>query len=326
MSQWELIGSPSSGIVGRVQTKPRNGAIASGLVAAVILWGGNNTGVKVLVKQWPALTTGSTRFIAAGLLMLAVFRWTNWLGRQVPMSAETKRILWTRCALSFAVYIAVFNWALQLTELSHVAVYLAAAPVWALLWEGWPERSWKSAQRYGAAALAFSGVLALFLPSLLHAKSGGIFGEILGLACSVLWTNFGEQCRAVGSDIPGPQVTAQTFWRAGILLAPLSFVELATGSTMPLPASLLGIPLFCAIFGGGVAFALWNHGLRHWKTSQVYLFSNLIPLSNMAWAHACLREQITTRFWISTLLIISGGLLSQANWQRIFGMRWLPTD
>jgi drug/metabolite transporter (DMT)-like permease len=310
---------------GRVEKKSDHGAIAAGLVLAVMLWGANNTGVKVLVKYWPPITTGSTRFLAAGLLMLALFRWTIWFGGRTPLTTEMKRLLWLRSGLSLAVYIVVFNWALKLTELSHVALYLGAAPVWALLWEGPPEKNWKSLQRYGAAALALSGVMFLFLPMLRHRTSGGLLGEILGLSCSVLWTNFGRQCRSLGAELTGMEVSAHTFWRAALLLAPFSVVELAT-QPFVLRTDLVLVQSFCVIGGSVVAFALWNNGLRHWPTSQVYLFNNLIPLSNMAWANICLGEPITTRFWISMLLIASGVLLGQANLQRIFGRRWLPFD
>jgi drug/metabolite transporter (DMT)-like permease len=95
---------------------------------------------------------------------------------------------------------------------------------------------------------------------------------------------------------------------------------------MPLRTNLVLVQLFCVIGGGVMAFALWNHGLRHWRTSQVYLFNNFIPLSNMAWAGVCLHEKITARFWVSMLLIAAGVLLGQANWQRIFGGRWQPFD
>ena len=64
--------------------------------------------------------------------MLALFRWTKWFGGRTPLTAEMRRLLWVRSGLSLAVYIVVFNWALKLTELSHVALYLGAAPVWAL--------------------------------------------------------------------------------------------------------------------------------------------------------------------------------------------------
>jgi len=151
-----------------VEKKPNNGVIAMGLVLAVLLWGANNTGIKVLVGFWPPITVGSTRFLAAGLLMLGLFRWSQWFGGQTRLTPEMKRLLWTRTGMSLAVYIVAFNWALKLTELSHVAIYLGAAPVWALLWEGPPEKNWKSLQRYAAAALAFGGVLILFVPTLRH--------------------------------------------------------------------------------------------------------------------------------------------------------------
>jgi drug/metabolite transporter (DMT)-like permease len=217
-----------------------------------------------------------------------------------------------------------FNWALKLTELSHVAIYLGAAPVWALLWEGPPEKNWKSLQRYGAAALAFCGVLILFLPTLRHPASG-ILGESLGLACGVLWTYFGRQTRSLGRELSGMEITAHTFWRAALLLAPFSVVELASHK-IAWRTDLALVQLFCVVGGGVIAFALWNHGLREWKTSQVYLFSNLIPVSNMAWANLCLREPITPRFWVSMLFIVAGMLLGRTDWQNIVGRRWLPFD
>ena len=212
-----------------MRTKANNGAIAAGLVFAVFLWGASNTGVKFLVRFWPPIALGSSRFLAAGLVLLALLRWTRLFGAQKkPLPAELEKALWWRGGLSLAVYIVVFNWALKLTALSHVALYLGAAPVWALLWEGRPDRSWKSAQRYGAAALAFCGVLVLFLPMLRNGRPGSILGEIMGMACGVLWTNYGVQCRALGRDLSGAEISAHTFLRAGLLMAPLAMIELSS--------------------------------------------------------------------------------------------------
>ncbi len=291
---------------------------------AVFLWGANNTAVKFLVRFWPPIAIGSTRFVAAGLVLLALLRWTKLFGGRSALSPELKRMLWWRGGLSLAAYIAAFNWALKLTALSHVALYLGAAPVWALLWESPPERNWRSARRYGAAALALGGVLMLFLPTARKA-GGSLAGEILGLACSILWTNFGVQCRSFGRELSGAEISAHTFWRAGLLLAPLALAEVWT-ARLPWRADLVWAQLFCVLGGGVAAFALWNGALRHWRTSQVYLFNNLIPLSNMAWANVCLGEPVTSGFWAAMALIAAGLLLGQANWQKIFGALWPPLD
>ena len=55
--------------------------IIPGLLFTVFLWGGNNVGVKFLVRTWPPVFVGSTRFLCAGMLMFAILRWTNWLGK-----------------------------------------------------------------------------------------------------------------------------------------------------------------------------------------------------------------------------------------------------
>lgn len=302
--------------------KTSNSAISVGLLFAVFLWGANNAGTKFLVQTWPPIFVGCTRFISAGLILLALFRSTNLFGAQSHLSRELKSRLWWRGGLNLALYIIAFNWALTMTSASHVALYLGASPVWALLWEGKPERNWKTFRRYFAAALAFSGVLVLSWPALENGSTR-LLGEILALVASVLWTNYGRQCRGLGEHLSGAEISAYTFWRAGVLASPIAIIELAR-KPLVLRSDLILIQAFCILASGVVAFALWNNALRHWKTSQVYLFNNLIPLSTMTWAHLFLGEIITKTFWFAMVLIVAGVLIGQANWQKIFGKRWLP--
>jgi len=305
-----------------VQNKPNNTVIAAGLFMAVFIWGANNAAAKYIVKTWPANFTGSTRFLAAGLIFLAMLRWTKWFGDTHPVTLDLNRRLWWRGGLSLAVYIVVFNWALKLAPLSHVALYLGAAPVWALLWEGRPERNWKSFQRYGAAALAFSGVLLLLWPSL-RKGTGGLAAGILGFACGPLWTNFGNQCRDLGRDLSGAEVSAHTFGRAGLLLVPFAVGELCTQS-VPLRIGVVLAQAVCVLGGSVAAFAIWNSALRHWPVSRVYLFNNLIPLISSGWAYFWLGEPLTGTFWPAMLLIGAGVLLGQPYWEKLFARRWLP--
>lgn len=308
-------------------TSRNNGTIAAGLVLAVALWGGNNVGAKFLVKTWPPIWTASTRSLCAGLLIFALLRWTRLLGESTAAPASIKRQLWWRTGLSLAVYLVIFTWALRLTAVSHVALYLGASPVWALLWEGTAGRTrWMLAKRYGAAVLALLGVLALFWPSLRHASSHtNILGELFGLAASVLWTVHGRQCRLLGNHLTGAQLTAHNMWRAGLLMLPLALYEAATNKIIWQP-QLIGIQAYCIAAGAVVSFALWNNALRHWKTSEVYLFNNLIPVSTMLWAHFCVGEPMTSTFWTAMGLVVAGVVIGQTNWEKFLGAKWLPAE
>lgn len=286
-----------------------NASLAVGLVIAVALWGGNNAGTKWLVGSWPPIWTGGTRFLCAGLLLLAVLRMTRWFGEYVVPSRELSRALWLRGGLSLAAYIVAFNFALRYTSASHVALYLGASPVWALLWEAVSERIKIGWARWGAALLALSGVGVLLAPSL-AGSNVSLIGELLGLMTSVLWTNYGRQSRKLSATLNGAEVSAHTMWRAGVWLLPLALMEVMR-SGVPISAKLLGVQSYCIVAGGVIAFALWNRALGQWPASRVLLFNNLIPVSTMAWAYFCLDEPVTPTFLVALGLIALGVLLGQ---------------
>jgi drug/metabolite transporter (DMT)-like permease len=288
-----------------------NAVIAGGLVFAVALWGGNNVGTKWLVESWPPIWTGSTRFACAGLLLLAVLRSTDWLGKYVVPSRELNRALWWRGGLSLAAYIVVLNLALRLTSASHVALYLGASPIWALLWESITDPASRQPRRYVAASTALVGVVILLWPAL-AASSVNLSGELLGLVAGLLWMNYGQQSRKLSVTLSGTEVSAHTMWRAGIWLSPLALIEL-TRTFMPVTPLLLGVQSYCILAGGVVAFALWNNALRHWPTSRVLLFNNLIPVSTLTWAHFCLGEAVSPTFWVAMILIAAGVILGQTG-------------
>jgi drug/metabolite transporter (DMT)-like permease len=180
-----------------------------------------------------------------------------------------------------------------------------------LLWEGVGDRSRLTLRRGGAAALALGGVFVLLWPAL-KTTSLQLTGEVLGLTASVLWTNYGRQCRALASTLSGAEVSAQTMWRAGVWLVPVGLIEVVQQG-LAFDLRLGAIQLYCIVAGGVVAFAIWNNALQHWPTSQVLLFNNLIPLSTMTWSHFCLSEAVTSTFWGAMSLIAAGVVLGQTN-------------
>ena len=300
-------------------SQPKNNAVIAGsLLFTVFLWGGNNVGTKWLVMAWPPVFTGGIRFLLAGILLLAVLRFTKFLGAFQPLTRELRRQLWLRGGLTLAVYIAAFNWALRFTTASHVALYLGASPVWALLWEEKPRRSWASARSYGAALLALTGVVVLLWPALQTVKLN-LLGEVLGLAASVLWAAYSRQVRGLSAHLAGTEVAAHTMWMAGIWMLPIGVMELAMHG-FSINGEQAGVLVFCVVFGGVVPYALWNSALRHWRTNQVMLFNNLIPLSSGVWACYLLGEPLTHTFWAAMVLIVSGVILGQVDWTKIFGM------
>lgn len=303
-----------------------NGGILAGVLLAIFIWGGNNAAIRYSVGTWGPAFLASSRFLVAGLLMLGLLHGTRWLGRPTVLTAELRKELWLRGGLSIAVYVIVFNYALKFTTASNAALYIGTAPVWALVWEERPALTWRSAQRYGAAFLALAGVIILFWPALnFHDREARWVGDLLSLAAAVLWTNYGRQCRRLGRHLSGAEMTAHNMWRAGLLLLPFAVLEVALRG-LPWSLSVAIAHTYTIIFGVLVAFVVWTNALRHWPTSKVYLFNNLIPLSTVLWAYATLSEPISPNFWLAMLFIVFGVILGQADWQKILGNRFQPAE
>jgi drug/metabolite transporter (DMT)-like permease len=307
-----------------VRLSESNGGIITGLVLAVILWGANNTGMKFLLGFWPPIGLGCVRFLCAGVILWFVQGW--WQGRTTRgvIAPEERHALWWRTGLTLAVYIVTFNWALVFAPVSHVALYLGAAPIWALLLERQRAKGWRFLKQWMAAGLALSGVVVLFWPAVRSGKTSWM-GELLGLGASVLWAIHGRECGHLGTRLTTIEITAHTMLRAGIWLLPLATIEFV-------PRHMVfrwdGCWVFgYTILGGGVAaFVLWNQALTQWSVSRVFLFNNLIPISSMAWAHVCLGEPATRTFALAMVMIVGAVLLAQTNWEKLFGPRWLPSE
>jgi drug/metabolite transporter (DMT)-like permease len=301
-----------------VSQSKNNAVIAGGLLFTVFLWGGNNAGTDWLVMSWPPVFTGSIRFLVAGILLLALLRFTTFLGAFQPLTPKLRRQLWLRGGLTLAVYIAAFNWALRFTSAAHVALYLGASPVWALLWEEKPGRKWSSVRRYGAALLTLAGVVVLLWPAVTAVKMN-LLGEVLGLISSFLWAAFGRQVRELSTHLAGTEVAAHTMWMAGVWLQPVAMVELAVLG-FAVNGTQAGVLAFCIVCGGVVPYALWNSALRHWRNSQVMLFSNLLPLSTAVWVYCFFGEPVTHTFWAAMVLVVAGVVLGQGDWIKFFGL------
>jgi drug/metabolite transporter (DMT)-like permease len=205
---------------------------------------------------------------------------------------------------------------LRRIPVSHIALYLGASPVWALLWEERPRWNLSSGQRYGAALLALAGVFILCQPALRHGQSN-LAGEFLGLLASFTWANFSRQSRLLAARVNGVAVAAHSMWMAGAWLLPFGIYEIATRGIL-LDAPHLGVQALCILFGSVVPYAFWNSALRFWRTSRVMLFNNFIPLTTALWAYFLLHEPITPTFCAAMILIVAAVLLGQMNWQKVF--------
>lgn len=295
------------------------------LTAAILLWGANNVSLKQVLARWPPLFTGATRFLAAGLLLLALSR-NRWLfGDPVPMPPDRSRRLWFG-GLLLALYVAACNWTLHFLPASLFALHMAASPAWALLLEGRIEAARRvRLRRWLAVSLTFAGVGVLLLPAWRSGGSG--LGHLFGVGTGLLWTFYSRECRRLGDGWAGSAVSAHTMWRGGLLLVLPAAAEIVQARAWPeFEPRTLGFHLFCITLGGIVPFSLWTRSLTRWPVSKVALFGNLIPLTTASWDYVVFGTPLSATFWTASLLILGGVALSQWEILRQGVRWWIPEE
>ena len=300
---------------------PRHLLIAASLVLATIVWGANNATIGYLVGSqygdWPVLWTTGTRLLFAGLLLMALLKWTRLFGEASPVPADLNRRLWTRGGLLFIGWAAGFSWAVTYTPVSHASLYLAASPVWGLLLEERPRLHRESLRKYLAALLALAGIIVLFLPKLSNDAIQGHrwLGDLIAFSASWSWTIYSRESRQISDRISGMMYTAQTALRAGLLLLPFVIWE-SSENPPTLKPHLIGWQIFSIFAGTIVGLGIWNNVLRHWPVSRALLFNNLIPVFAMLFAWFCLDEQLTPTFVPAMVLVVAGVFVGLAPWRR----------
>ena len=191
----------------------KNLIIATSLVLATVVWGANNTTIGYIVRDWPVLWTTGTRLIFAGLLLMAVLRWTRIFGEPKPVPTDIEARLWWRGGLLFIGWTAGFwAWAVTYTPVAHASLYLAASPIWGLLLEERPKFQRDSIRKYFAALLALLGIIILFWPKL-HADAGtgnSWIGDLIAFGASWSWTLYSRESRYLSSRVGAMEYTAQT--------------------------------------------------------------------------------------------------------------------
>ena len=240
--------------------------------------------------------------------MLTLVRFFPSFGPKKVIDADLRRRLWFGPGLAFTVYLMSFIWALKFTTASNVAVYFATSPVFAMLWDRFEGQRVPWKRMLIAAGLTFIGVVWLFLPTLSGAGFGW-FGDSLAFAGSLLWVHFSHLSRKFQSLLPAAQLNGEIFWRTAVFASPFALYDHFTAD-IHWDTNVV-IAYIYAILGPSIfAFMAWAFALKHWPTSKVMLFVNLIPLLTALWAWVILGESIQSNFWIAMIFVAAGVYVS----------------
>ncbi|BDU76799.1 DMT family transporter [Mesoterricola sediminis] len=215
--------------------------------------------------------------------------------------------------LGVAVNQVVFLYGLRYTLGSHAALLYALTPTLVLLigWVRGVERP--SLRKAAGIALAFGGVLALFLD-----RAGAalpprwLLGDLLVLAAVLAWAAYTVASRPLSIRHGAATSTALVMLLGFAMMLPLGCLGLAGFRPSGVPAAGWVGAVYLGVVASVVMYLLWVHALSLKEPSRVAIAANGQPVLTALLAWAFLGQPVTPHFLLGAALVVSGVVLSHA--------------
>jgi drug/metabolite transporter (DMT)-like permease len=275
----------------------------TGLSIVYVVWGSTYLAIRVVVEDLPAMLSGGTRFLIAGLIMLAIV--AARVDRSVLTSVTRGELAWAAfCGTALA---AGGNGLVMVAEQSIAsglaALIVAMVPVWVVLMRR------ASGERVARVTLigvvfGFGGVALLLLPG------GGGHSEPLGfflvVIASLSWATGSFASSRV--SLPGNPFlsTALQMSIGGVVML---LIGLMFGETCDVHADAFDVDAVLAwayliVFGSLIAFTAYVWLLQNAPISKVATYAYVNPVIAILLGAVILSEDVTLTILAGAVIIV----------------------
>ena len=269
-------------------------------------WGLNWPAMKLLLAEWPVLTTRSVAG-ALGLTLLVVVALVRRESLAVPVALWPRLVL--AALLNVTAWMGLASFSLLWLSAAEATIVCYTMPVWATLmaWAILGEKPRPA--RIAGLVLALSGLVVLVLG---HGVAVGLEkapGVAFGLGSAILFSMGTVVTKRWPVGLPP---TSATVWQVGIGILPLAVLALIfdrpeVGRLSVLDWALLA---YGGVFALGLCYLSWFAALRRLPASLASLGTLFTPMVGVASAALFLGDPFGLREVLALTLTLSGVALA----------------
>jgi len=285
--------------------------VALALLLVYIVWGTTYFAIGVALREMPPLWLNASRFVVAGVLMMA---WARWRGERLPTLRQ-----WRNAALVGALMVFASMNLIVLAQRAGIgsglmATVVTTMPMWLALWMRLGgERV--SVTSWAGLALGVAGALLLAREGDFSAT---VAGGLMAFGAPLAWSLGSFASRKL--EQPAPAMAAGGQWLSGGLLGAAAALALES----PAPMASAGATAWLAwayllVMGTLVALNAYLWLLQHTAPALAGSYSFVNPAVALLVGTLLGGEHLTGWVWAALPLIFSalalilyGGALSRA--------------
>lgn len=292
------------------------------LIVTTLIWGINILVFKYAIGFIEPVIFNATRLVFSSLaLAICVWAESRWAGTRIfPRSTPQARINWWGVAwfslLTGIFYMVLFLVGISRTTAGNTALLLASMPMWTvilsffLLHERLPRITW-----YGLIITIGGAVAVTVSGGQVDMGSEFLLGNLFILAAALSW--------AIATVISRPLLKTmsplQLTFIASLTTTPFHMLWIA--SRLPrywdqiIEPWMLTAIIFSGAFSTGLAYALWNTGVKILGGSHASSFQNIVTLVAVGGGWWLLGEQAFAGQVLGGVTIIVGVLVMRRGRQ-----------
>lgn len=275
------------------------------MLVAVGIWGSTFVVTKVALADMSPIVLATLRFaVAAGLLM--PYSLSRGGFRSFPVSAIA-----VMGFLGVTMFYSLQNVGLYYTSAASAGLILGSIPVFTLVFSALFLREAVTPVRAAGVFCSVAGVSVIVLTGS-PAESGPfpLAGNLLMLGSAISWAAYTVKGKALMREIPQHVVAAGSVTFGFLFLLPLALVEARLLGYGPVSASTWLAVGYLGFAASGVAFFLWNYGLKGVSASEAGTVTNLSPVVAVLTAALVLGETVGLAHLAGGAMVIGGVYLA----------------
>lgn len=275
------------------------------LLGVVLIWALNFSVAKISLSEIDPMSFNAIRFLLATIFMWIVVKLK---GRWVPIRKEDYISL---IILGFAgnfVYQLFFIFGLDHTFSANAAVMLGTMPVWVSVLSHFFYNEKMTLQKALGVSLAFTGVILILLgkPERITLSSETFVGDLLTLASALVFAYYTVLSKKLLSYYPPMQLTTITMTIGGMALVFTGIPWIINLNFEAISWVAYGGVFYSGIFSIGLAFIIWNFGLKKVGSTYTATFQNLVPVLGLILGFLILNEKLTLIQYFGAAVVIAG--------------------
>jgi drug/metabolite transporter (DMT)-like permease len=281
-----------------------------GLLAVAVIWGTNFPIIKQALAELSPLAFNALRFPLASVALLAILAVGPGLGR--PRRGDLPRIL-ALGILANVVYQLLFIYGLDRTTAGNASLLLSTIPVWTAILSS-------MAGHERLPPITWFGLASTMVGMVLVVTGGGravdlggetIVGDLLTIVAAMTWAVYTVSARGLIHRYGSLPVAAWTLWAGTVGMVII-------GAPAILQTDLAGVSgrawfgvAYAGVLAIGIAYALWNLGVRVLGNARTAVHQNLVPVVALTAAWILLGERPTPAQLVGAAVIIGGITLTR---------------